>query len=139
MTTWEIVPPYAVEVVFPRVAKYLQKAISVNKMSGYTIAALRRQVLNNEVLLAVDSLLDPNNAVVFKLEEWQGEPTCYIQFLGGRGKGRTDWNDALQQLAEYARGYGYNRFVTHMRHGFTKKKLKYRPLAILAELEIPDG
>ena len=118
--------------MFQKVAGYLQPAIEYNRCSAWTLPSLMQQVAAGNVLLFVDDMKNPENALTAQFCEWGGERVFYIMFMGG--KGRADWAVVFRQLREFAANLGVSRVCANMRPGWLKH-LKAKPLITLYEIE----
>ena len=117
--TLQVVALHAVELVYPRVASMLDKAIKHKNASSHTLNTVFSGLKHGDFILAVDSLFDPHNAMVFRIADYNGIPTCYIMFAGGEG-GDGLWKKHWAELVEYCERLGVKRYVTHAREALLR-------------------
>ena len=115
----QVVALHAVELVYPRVAGLLDKAIKHKNASSHTLNTVFAGLKHGDYMLAVDSLFDPHNAMVFRIESYNGIPTCYIMFAGGAG-GEGLWEKHWDELVEYCSLLGVKRYITHAREALLR-------------------
>ena len=126
------VSQFAVDAIFPRVAHFLAPAIAHNRCSHWTPEALYQECVAGRWILFVDDHAEPRNAMLGRFDVWQGERVFYVGFLGGEGG--TDWQEAFNQLAAFARRFGVTRITAHARDGLLRH-LQHRKLSTLVEIE----
>jgi hypothetical protein len=126
------VSQFAVDVVFPKVARFLLPAIEHERCSEWTLDSVYQECLAGRMILFVDDHLDPKNALVARFVNWGGERVLYLAFMGGEGK--ADWRQAMKHIRTWATGLGISRIAGHLRDGWAGH-LKVRRLVSLYEIE----
>lgn len=122
----------AVDVIFPKVAPWLEAAISHNRCSEWTLDGVYAECAASRMVLFVDDMANPQNALVGRFTNWGGERVFYIAFMGGAGG--EDWPQAMRQVREFAARFGVVRITANLRDGWLKY-LKVKKLATLCEIE----
>jgi hypothetical protein len=127
-----LVSQFSVDIVFPKIAHYLQPAIEHNRCSEWTLDAVYSECVAGRMLLFVDDQINPKNALVARFATWGGERVFYIAFMGGEGG--ENWADVFQHIKSFALRYGVARVTANLRDGWMKF-LKVKKLATLCEIE----
>jgi hypothetical protein len=122
----------AVDTVFPKIARYLAQAIDHERCSEWTLDSVYQECIAGRMILFVDDMLDPKNALVGSFRVWGGERVFYLAFMGGEGK--ADWRQAMRHIKAFATGFGVSRVTAHLREGWTHY-FKTRRLVALYEIE----
>lgn len=127
-----LVSQYAVDVVFPKIAAHLDKAIKHERCSEWTLDSVYQECLAGRMFLFVDDMLDPHNALTCRFANWDGERVLYIAFMGGAGN--ADWRQAMKHIRTFATRFGVSRIAANARDGWAKH-IKMRRLVSLYEIE----
>lgn len=122
----------AVDNLFPKIARYLAPAIDHERCSEWTLDSVYQECLAGRMILFVDDMLDPKNALVGSFRVWGGDRVFYLAFMGGEGK--ADWPQAMRHLKMFAASFGVSRVTAHFRDGWAKH-FKMRRLISLYEIE----
>lgn len=128
----QLVHALSVDVIFPKVVRYLIPAIEHERCSEWTPDAIYQELLAGRQLLFVDDMHDPKNALVARFATWGGERVLYLAFCGGEGN--ADWRQAMRHIKQFAARYGVSRVTGHFRDGWSKH-FKMRKLVTLYEIE----
>ena len=123
---------FAVDIVFPKVAHWLEPAIMHNRCSEWTLDSVYGECVNGRMILFVDDMANPMNALVASFRTWGGERVFYIAFMGGAGG--EDWPQAMEQMRNFANRFGVTRVTANLRDGWTRH-FKVKRLATLCEIE----
>ena len=123
---------FAVDTVFPKIARYLAPAIDHERCSEWTLDSVYQECIAGRMILFVDDMLEPKNALVGSFRVWGGERILYLAFMGGEGK--ADWRQAMKQIREFATKFGVSRITANARDGWAGH-LKMRRLVSLYEIE----
>lgn len=126
------VSQFAVDIVFPKIAPWIEPAISHNRCSEWTLDAVYGECVNGRMMLFVDDMQTPKNALVGKFSTWGGERVFYIAFMGGAGG--ENWPVAMRQIKEFAAKFGVTRVTANLRDGWMKH-FKVKKLTTLCEIE----
>ena len=126
------VSQFAVDVVFPKVAAWIEPAINHNRCSEWTLDAVYSECVAGRMILFVDDMTNPQNALVGKFAIWSGERVFYIAFMGGAGG--ENWPDAFQHIKAFARKFGVTRVAANLRDGWLNH-FKVKKLTTLCEIE----
>jgi hypothetical protein len=138
-----LVPYLSMDVVFPKVAKYLEKAINHEGCSSWTITSLYSACATRQAYLFVDDLIDPKNAGTVQFQIWGGRTVCYIMFLGGEGG--MDWRKEMRQFRQFAHSMGVTQIYANVRDGLLRVFSHKRIVTLIEILEDepdeqrPDG
>lgn len=130
--TPQLVPYLSVDIIFPKVAHYLAPAIQHNECSRWTVDAVMQECVAGRMLLFVDDMLDPKNALTCQFQTWGGERVLYVSFMGGEGG--ANWREAFTHIRAFANRLGVKRICADLREGW-HRHLKARRLVTLCEIE----
>jgi hypothetical protein len=130
-----LVPYLSVDAVFPKVAKYLKKAIDHGGVSAWTVPSLFSACATRQAYLFVDDLINPKNAATLQFPIWGERTVCYIMFLGGEGG--MDWRDEMQHFRRFAQSMGVTQIYANVRDGLLPILPHKRVVTLIEILE--DG
>ena len=127
------VSQFAVDILFPKVAHWLEPAISHNRCSEWTLDSVYAECVAGRMILFVDDMVNPQNALVGSFRIWGGERVFYIAFMGGAGG--ENWSEIIEHIKNFANRFGVTRITANLRDGWLKH-FKVKRLATLCEIEV---
>ena len=110
------VHPLMVDVIFPKVAPYLAKALGDH--TAWTLQDLWSECRTGRALLFVDDIDNPQNALVARFETWGGSQVFHLLVMAGEGGGA--WPQAIEAVNDWRRQYGCKRTVFSGRKGWER-------------------
>lgn len=133
----------ATDVMWPKVQAYLEPAIAHNSCSGWFPDTLKQAIGAGQVILFVDDMVNPRNALTAQFQTWSrqdpitkrwfGDRVFYINFMGGEG-GEIDWKEGLKHMREYGHKMGAVRVCFNARDGWFRK-FDLKRLVTLCEIK----
>lgn len=123
---------FAIDILFPKVAHWIEPAISHNRCSEWTLDGVYAELVAGRMILFVDDMNEPQNVLVASFRNWGGERVLYIAFMGGAGG--ENWPEAMEQMRNFAARFGVTRITANLRDGWLKH-FKVKRLATLCEIE----
>lgn len=129
------IAPDDLEIVWPKVKKYLQSAIDKTS-DRYSVEDIRFLILDNKAQLW--TVLDESIIAAFVTTIEHSGSSFWVRIMWAGGERVDDWLPVFEQVEQWARSIGASKMVIYGRSGWKKKLPTYRQAAVVLEKELQE-